>query len=94
MTIEWNPLARLDLIEIVSYISIDKPEAANRLLDEIERQAELLGDMPQMGRPGHARGTRELVISGAPYILPYRIEKGKIRILRVLHGARHWPKRL
>lgn len=91
MKIEWNPLARKDLLGIVTYISHDNPEAAERVLEEIERQATLLGDMPEMGRRGRCRGTRELVVSGTAYILPYRITRNRIVILRVLHGARRWP---
>jgi hypothetical protein len=33
-------------------------------------------------------GTRELVISGTPFIVAYRIEKNEVRILAVLHAAR------
>ena len=93
MKIEWHRLARLDLIEIVSYISNDNPDAALRMLDEIERQAELLRNMPEMGRPGRCHGTRDLVVAGTAYILPYRIDRDRIVILRVLHGAQRWPKR-
>ena len=38
--------------------------------------------------------TRELVLSGTPYILPYRIVGDTIQILRVFHSARRWPDAL
>jgi toxin ParE1/3/4 len=38
-------------------------------------------------------GTRELVVTGTPYIVPYRVQDGEIQILRVYHGARRWPER-
>lgn len=38
-------------------------------------------------------GTRELVITGTPYLVPYRVVGDVIVILRVLHGARQWPDR-
>jgi plasmid stabilization system protein ParE len=44
-----------------------------------------------MGRPGRVIDTRELVIDRTPYIAAYRITGDKVRILRVLHGARQWP---
>jgi toxin ParE1/3/4 len=88
--IEWNPLARFDLLELAAYIAEDNADAAYRLLDEIESQAELLRNMPQMGRPGRRRGTRELVIAGTAYVLAYRVERNRIEVLRVLHGARRW----
>ena len=44
-----------------------------------------------MGRHGRIEGTRELVIPGLPYIIPYRVKNNVIEILRVLHAARKWP---
>jgi toxin ParE1/3/4 len=52
----------------------------------------VLPDNPRMGRPGRVPGTRELVIGQTPYIVPYRLQRGVIQILRVFHGARRWPQ--
>jgi len=38
--------------------------------------------------------TRELVVSGTPYVLPYRIVGNTVHILRVFHSARRWPDEL
>jgi toxin ParE1/3/4 len=92
--VEWHPLARFDLLEIVGYIAQDNRDAAHRLQDEIERQIDLLVGMPEMGRPGRRRGTRELVIAGTSYVVAYRLTKNRLVILRVLHGARRWPGRI
>jgi len=91
--VEWRPLARQDLDETLAYVADDNPDAANRLQDEIERQVEMLAKMPEMGRPGRRRGTRELVIAGTRYIAAYRLTQNRLEILRLLHGARHWPSR-
>lgn len=40
-----------------------------------------------MGRPGRIPGTRELIISSIPYIIPYRVKNNSIEVLRVLHVA-------
>jgi toxin ParE1/3/4 len=45
-----------------------------------------------MGRPGRVARTRELVVTGTPYILPYRVTAGVLEVLRVLHASRKWPK--
>ncbi len=37
--------------------------------------------------------TREAVVTGTPYILPYRIRANAVEILRVLHAAQEWPDR-
>ena len=47
-----------------------------------------------MGRPGRVLGTRELVIGGLPYIIPYRVRDNYVDILRVLHTSRRWAEKL
>jgi toxin ParE1/3/4 len=37
-------------------------------------------------------GTRELVVSGSPFIVVYRVKGKRIELLRVLHSSQHWPK--
>jgi toxin ParE1/3/4 len=44
-----------------------------------------------MGRPGRVISTRELVVSGTPYIVAYRVREGVVEILAVIHGAQQWP---
>jgi toxin ParE1/3/4 len=41
--------AEEDLIDLWLYIAQDNPEAADRLLDEIEDKLSLLADHPQLG---------------------------------------------
>jgi plasmid stabilization system protein ParE len=38
-------------------------------------------------------GTRELVLSPLPYLIPYRVVAGTVEVLRVLHVRRRWPSR-
>jgi toxin ParE1/3/4 len=38
-------------------------------------------------------GTRELVVTRFPYILPYRVREQAVEILRVFHTSRKWPQR-
>jgi toxin ParE1/3/4 len=77
------------------YIQQDNPSAAKtQALRVINYVEENLPNMPEMGRLGRVSGTRELPIPGTPYLVPYRIKDEKVRILRVLHGAQKWPKRM
>jgi toxin ParE1/3/4 len=82
-------LANLD--EEAEYIAKDNPAAAGRLALRILAEAELLRENPAMGRAGRAPGTRELVVAGTPYIVPYRVRGELVEILRVFHGTRKWP---
>ena len=94
MRVEWHPLARTDLAELVTYIATDSPKAAYRLHDEIRRQTGILAAHPEAGRLGRVPGTRELVLAGTPYIAAYRVTRDAVTILRLLHGARRWPRAL
>ena len=76
---------------IFNYIEADSPRAAASIDDRIETCVESLARFQEMGRVGRNIGTRELVISGTPSIIAYRIVGNAVRILRVLHGARQWP---
>jgi toxin ParE1/3/4 len=91
MRIVWSEAARDDLRENFLYIAQDNPNAARRLLGVIKDKAIALLDNPYIGRTGRFEGTRELVLSGTNYILPYRIIEQEIQILSVLHGAKQWP---
>ena len=92
MRLRWTRRAERDLDEIAAYIGQDSPPAAARVILELIDQGEnaLLGQ-PAVGRAGRVLGTRELVIRGLPYILPYRLREKDIEILRVLHTSRRWP---
>jgi toxin ParE1/3/4 len=92
MNILWSPEAIEDLNSLRSYIAQDKPSAARGIVLHIMQSIEqLLPYNPQMGRPGRVPGTRELVIPKTPFIVPYRLQRNVIQILRVYHGARPWP---
>ena len=95
MRLRWTRLADRDLDEIAEYIEADNPAAAVRVVLEIINQVEtLLQEHPAIGRPGRVPGTRELVIRGLPYIVPYRVRDNELELLRILHTARRWPPRL
>lgn len=94
MRVEWHPTARVDLAELVRYIADDDPSAAYRVHEEIRNQINMLATHPRIGRPGRVIGTRELVITGTPYIAAYRIFGELLTVLRLLHGARLWPPNL
>ena len=91
MKTRWVRLALIDLDEAAAFISQDNPEAAKRAVKRVRDAARLLSDQPNAGRPGRVHGTRELVIADTPFILPYRVVRNTVQILRVLHGARRWP---
>jgi toxin ParE1/3/4 len=90
--IVWTEPARQDLRQIFVYIAKDSPKAAAKVLSLIKERTVLLQDNPLLGRMGRVDGTRELVITDSPYILPYRLKESQIQILAVFHSARQWPE--
>ncbi|EQC00788.1 type II toxin-antitoxin system mRNA interferase toxin, RelE/StbE family [Photorhabdus temperata] len=91
MQLFWTPEAIQDREEIYDYIEINNPLAALALDELFSKKANCLTDHPDSGRPGRVNSTRELVIH-QNYILIYDIAGETIRILRILHTARQWPK--
>ena len=92
MRVRWTKRAERDLDEIAEYIGQDSPAAAARVALELIDQVESnLPTNPAIGRPGRVLGTRELVIGGLPYIVPYRVREKDVEVLRVLHTSRRWP---
>jgi toxin ParE1/3/4 len=91
LSIRWLPKAQRNRLEQLEYIAQDNPLAAINQDEEIERQINMLLAHPQMGRPGRVTGTRELVISGTPFVVIYRLQEQSIEVLRLLHSAQQWP---
>jgi toxin ParE1/3/4 len=94
MKVDWFYKAVQSLEEIGRYIAKNNPAAAYEMVVKIKKAGDSLAQNPQIGRIGRVKGTRELIVSGTPYILPYRIKGDKIQILHVLHGARRWPDKI
>ena len=91
MMVKWLEEAFADLDQIFDYILEHNPQTAVKTYEAIRHQVGMLADHPQIGRVGRVRGTRELVITGLPYIAAYYIKGQEVRILTVLHTARKWP---
>jgi toxin ParE1/3/4 len=94
MKIVWPPRAIRHLVAIREYIAKDSPPSAATVADGILQSVELLATQPGIGRAGRVPGTRELVVTGAPYLIPYRIRGERLELVAVFHGRQKWPKRL
>jgi plasmid stabilization system protein ParE len=81
--------AQSDLLEAWLFIAEDNPEAADRVLSTIEKEAKTLLVQPLMGRarPELTEGVRSWPTS-TRYILYYVPTPEGITVLRVLHHAR------
>lgn len=91
MKVIWTARARVELDDIADYVAPISASAALALVRRLRQAGKQLGEHPHMGRPGRVDGSRELVVNGTPYILPYRVRDGRVEILAVLHASRQWP---
>jgi len=94
LKVRWLKRALANLEAEAEYISRDSHAAAQRVVLAIEQAVQLLANHPAMGRAGRVEGTRELVVTGTPYIIPYRVREDRVEVLRVFHTARKWPPNL
>ncbi|HLK07190.1 MAG TPA: type II toxin-antitoxin system RelE/ParE family toxin [Candidatus Angelobacter sp.] len=94
MKIRWTQSASDDLKSVHEYLSEHAPSQADMIVDRIFAGIDVLEQYPNLGRQGRLNGTRELVITGTPFIVFYRLRKSQVEILGVLHAARKWPDAL
>ena len=93
MTVVWSPRAIGHLADLRAYIARENPAAAGRIGLTLLAAVERLATLPNLGRPGRVSGTRELVVSGTPYVIPYRLRGDRLEVIAVFHGRQRWPSR-
>jgi toxin ParE1/3/4 len=93
VTIVWSPRAIDHLTGLRACIARDSPDRAAETAATLLAAVEGLEKFPNLGRPGRVSGTRELVVPGTPYVIPYRQRGTRLEIIAVFHGRQRWPKR-
>ncbi|TDR80092.1 type II toxin-antitoxin system RelE/ParE family toxin [Paludibacterium purpuratum] len=91
MQVRWLKQAIRNLAKEVDHIAAENPSAARSLTKAIRESTNNLMTFPAQGRPGRVPGTRELVVDGTPYLIPYRVKGDVVQILRVFHIRRKLP---
>lgn len=95
MRLVWTPRYLKELDGIGDYIAGRNPRAAAKVVRAIHQTAaRLLSANRYLGSHDEIEGTRELVISGLPYIVAYRVTDRQIEVLLVQHAAREWPEKI
>lgn len=90
----WTEPALRDLDEIADYISLDKPAAASRFVQEVFERIEQLASHPKIGSvPPELKGTqyRQLVVP--PIRVFYRAQDAVVYIVYVMRGERLFRNR-
>jgi len=93
MRVRWLRTALRNLDDEATYIAVDDATAARRVVKRVLDAVAQLAEQPALGRPGRVPGTRELIVTGTRYIVPYRVRGEWLEILRVFHTSRRPPDR-
>jgi len=81
--------AKQDIDEIWSYIAEDNETAADRVVDSLFRQFEILAANPRIGRRRQEFRLDYRSIACDEYVIFYRVGDPDLLIVRILHGRRN-----
>ena len=90
MRVMFAPDALRELRDHLTYVRERNPEAARNQRRILFAAIDQLEALPHIGRPGHVPGTRELVITGTPYLAVYEVTVRAVRVLHIHHGRQNW----
>jgi toxin ParE1/3/4 len=90
MRIRWTVPAAEDFENIRNYLQQRYPQFAQPTVRTIYQRIRSLRNAPNLGRPGHREGTRELSLTPLPYIVVYSLKADAVEILHIHHGAQDW----
>lgn len=93
MRLRWLRTALRNLDQEAAHIAVDDVVTARLVVKRVLDAVALLGEQPELGRPGRVHGTRELVVLRTRFIVPYRVRGETVEILRVFHTSRRLPGR-
>ena len=90
MRLRWTSAAANDLENISDYLHHQNSQIAQQIVRRLYAEIRELSRFPSRGRPGREPGTRELILSGLPYIVIFRTSDQVVEILRIFHGSQNW----
>ena len=88
MSYRISPRADADLDEVWAFIARDEPLAADRMEKALHETMEQLARMPGLGHRRPDASDRYRFWRVGMYLIAYRVERGVVHVVRVLHGAR------
>jgi plasmid stabilization system protein ParE len=90
MRIRWTVPAADDLENIKNFLLKNYPDFAEPTVRTIYGRIRSLQASPNLGRPGHRSGTRELPLTPLPYVVVYSVKAEAVEIVHIHHGAQDW----
>lgn len=87
-TVVVTDQALRDLEEIHDYIARDKPRAAKKFIEGLERKFQTLATFPELGAACDQVGSGLRIHSAGNYVIFYEPLPDGIRVVKVVHGRR------
>jgi addiction module RelE/StbE family toxin len=89
----WSPQSLRDIDNACDYIAKDSPRYASLFAERIVRLIEKIAEQPYLGAvvpEYNQEDLRERLFQN--YRIVYRIERGAVRIVTIVHAARLFPR--
>ena len=84
--------AKRDMEEAFAFIELDDPASAKKVAQLLVKSIRLIAENPQIGRPSSFKRLREGSVPGLPFVIPYRVKRQTVQIIRIWHTSRERPK--
>lgn len=88
-TVVVTEQALRDLEEVHDFIARDKPLAAKKFIESLERKFQTLAAFPELGAACDQIGSGLRIHSAGDYVIFYEPLAGGVRIVKVVHGRRN-----
>ncbi len=85
----YTSAARQDLVDILTYIARDKPDAAVAWVEKIEAKCVLIASQPELGELKQQLGPNIRANFVGRYVIFHREAADRVEILRVIPGDRN-----
>ena len=93
MRIRWLRVAPRNLDDEAAFIALDNEAGVQMVVQPVLEAAAQLSEQAGLGRPGRVPDTRHWVALKTRHVVPYRVRRDLVTILRVFHTSRQLPKR-
>jgi len=91
-SVVWLHKALQDLYKQMLYLEeVAGSDTAKSIAERIWIAGQGLRFLSSRGRPGKVPGTRELILTNAPYYISYRERGNEVQILRIIHFSQNYP---
>jgi toxin ParE1/3/4 len=90
----WSVSAQRDLAKIDLYYQGISADFADRIGRSALAAARFLAGNPMAGPAVEGTNKRKWIVSGTPYLIFYRLDGDRLRIVRVRHMAQNWKSNL